>query len=84
MSKDTPSESRPPRVRGKNANHGDAPDLKSYLSTLFYLASVPATLGLAYFGHLQGLYPYPYVIPAFAGLFLAALAVVFGLMHVLT
>ena len=84
MTKDTPQPEKTVRERGTFAEHGGDPTLKSYLSSLFFLLSMPGFIGLAFVGHWEGLYPYSMVVPVFAGLLVAALAVAFSLMHVLT
>lgn len=81
MSKDTPRSDPPPTVRGKEANHGDPATFMSYLSSILYLTSVPGTLLLAYLGYRFDLYPYPYIIPAYAGLFIVILVVISVLMR---
>lgn len=82
--KDTPQPEKTVRERGTFANHGDDPTLKSYLSSLFFVLSVPGFILLSIAGHWSGLYPYSYVVPVFAGLFVASLVVVFTLMHYAT
>ncbi|WP_458185393.1 hypothetical protein [Haladaptatus sp. NG-WS-4] len=72
------------RERGTFAKHGDDPTLASYLSSLFFVLSVPTFILLAYAGYWYDLYPYSGIIPAFAGLLLGAIVIAFGLMHVLT
>lgn len=81
MPKDTPQPEKTVRERGTFAKHGGDPTLKSYLSSLFFLLSVPGLITLAFVGYWWGLYSYSAVVPAFAGMFVAALAVVFTLMH---
>ena len=81
MPKDTPQRERTVRERGTFAKHGGDPTLKSYLSSLFFVLSVPVFITLAVVGHWHGLYPYSFVVPAFAGLLVASLVVVFALMH---
>lgn len=82
MPKDTPQPEKTVRERGTFAEHGDDPTLKSYLSSLFFVLSVPGFITLAVAGYWWGLYSYSFVVPAFAGLFVASLVVVFTLMHV--
>lgn len=84
MTKDTPGRERTVRERGTYAQHGDDPTLKSYLSSLFFLFSVPGLILMAMVGHWQGFYPYSLVAPVFAGLLVASLVVVFALMHYAT
>lgn len=84
MGKETPSFDRSTEQEGLEARHGDDPTLASYLSSLFYVLSVPAFLGIAYAGYRSGLYGYRGMVPAFAGLLVVSLVVVFTLMHVLT
>jgi hypothetical protein len=84
VGKETPTIDRSPREEGLEANTGNDATLASYLSSLFFLLSVPTVLGLAYYGHTIGLYGYRGIVPAFAGLFIAAVAAVFTVMHVLT
>jgi hypothetical protein len=82
--KDTPNPDKPVRERGTFANHNEDPTLASYLSSLFLVLSVPAFLVAAYAGHWVGIYGYGGILPAFAGLLVGSIVVVFGLMHVLT
>lgn len=84
MPKEIPTEEKSVRERGTYAKHADDPTLASYLSSLFFLLSVPTLVLVAYAGHWNGLYAEPTVVPVFAGLFVAALAAAFGLMHVRT
>ena len=63
---------------------GNDPTLGSYLSSLFFLLSVPTLVVAAYEGYWNGWYVESTVIPVFAGLFVAAVAVAFGAMHVRT
>lgn len=81
MPKDTPQPEKTVRERGTFAKHGGDPTLKSYLSSLFFVLSVPGFITLAVAGYWWGYYPYSFVVPVFAGLLVAALAVVFALMH---
>lgn len=81
MSKDTPQRERTVRERGTFANHGDDPTLKSYLSSLFFVLSVPGFITLAMVGYWNGLYSYSFVVPVFGALLVASLVVVFTLMH---
>lgn len=81
MPKDTPQPEKTVRERGTFAKHGGDPTLKSYLSSLFFVLSVPGFITLAVVGYWHGLYPYSYVVPVFAALFVASLVVVFALMH---
>lgn len=84
MTKDTPQRERTVRERGTFANHGGDATVKSYLSSLFLLLSVPGLITLSIVGYWEGLYPYSSVVPVFAGLLVASLIVAFGLMHYLT
>lgn len=84
MPKDTPQPEKSVRERGTFAGHNDDPTLASYLSSLFLVLSVPGLLVAAYAGHWAGFYAYSGIVPAFAGLLVASLAVAFGLMHWLT
>lgn len=84
VGKETPTRNRSDKERGLYASHGDDPTLASYLSSLFFLLSVPTFIGLAYGGFWYGLYPYSMIVPAFGGLMVVALIIVFGAMHVLT
>ena len=81
MPKDTPQPEKTVRERGTFAKHGGDPTLKSYLSSLFFVLSVPGFITLAFVGYWRGLYSYSFVVPAFAGMFVASLVVVFTLMH---
>ena len=69
------------KERGTYASHGDDPTLAGYLSSLFFVLSVPAFVVAAYAGHRAGLYGADTVVPAFGGLLAASLAVAFGAMH---
>lgn len=82
--KDTPTRDRSTRERGTYAKHGDDPTLASYLSSLFLVLSVPTFILLAYVGYWQGVYGYGGIIPAFAGLLVGSILLVFALMHVTT
>lgn len=84
MPKDTPTRDKSVRERGTFAGHNEDATLASYLSSLFLVLSVPGFIVAAYAGHWAGLYGYSGIIPAFAGLLVASLAVAFGLMHWLT
>lgn len=84
MPKEIPNDEKSVRERGTYARHADDPTLASYLSSLFFLLSVPTLVVLAYAGYWRGWYAEPTVVPVFAGLFAAALAVAFGAMHVRT
>ncbi|ESP89403.1 hypothetical protein [Candidatus Halobonum tyrrellensis] len=84
MPKEIPTEEKSVRERGTYAEHGDDATLASYLSSLFFLLSVPGLVLVAYAGYWSGWYDEPTVVPVFAGLFVAALAVAFGVMHVRT
>lgn len=83
-SKDIPTREKSPRERGTYANHGDDPTLLSYLSSLFFLLSVPTLIVVAYAGVWAGLYEASSVIPVFIGLLVASLVAVFGAIHVYT
>lgn len=84
MPKDTPQPEKTIRERGTYANHNDSATLASYLSSLFFVLSVPGFIVAAYAGHWYGLYSYGTVLPAFAGLLVGSIVVAFILMHVLT
>ncbi|WP_158057446.1 hypothetical protein [Halorussus halophilus] len=84
MPKDTPQPEKTIRERGTFASHNEDPTLASYLSSLFFLLSVPTFVVAAYGGHWVGLYPYELIVPAFAGILIASLIVVFSIMHWLT
>ncbi|QZP37693.1 hypothetical protein [Halobaculum magnesiiphilum] len=84
MPKEIPTDEKSVRERGTYANDGNDPTLASYLSSLFFLLSVPAFVTLAYVGYWAGLYGEATVVPAFAGLLLAGLAGVFAVMHYTT
>ncbi len=83
-SKDVPTREKSPRERGTYANHGDDPTLLSYLSSLFFVLSVPTFIVVAYAGVWAGFYEASAIIPVFAGLLVASLVAVFGLIHVYT
>ncbi|WP_435153278.1 hypothetical protein [Haladaptatus sp. DFWS20] len=84
MSKDVPTRERSIRERGTFANHGDDPTLASYLSSLFFLLSVPSFILITYAGYWYDMYSYGMIIPVFAGLLVGSITVAFTLMHVLT
>ncbi|UPV73585.1 hypothetical protein M0R89_13680 [Halorussus limi] len=84
MPKDTPQREKTVRERGTYASHNDDPTLAGYLSSLFLVVSVPGFIAAAYAGHWAGLYGYSAIVPVFAGLLVASLAVAFSLMHWLT
>lgn len=72
MSKDTPREDPPPRIRGKEASHGESADLMSWLSSFLFL-SVPGAAVVAYLGYRADLYPYPYILAVYPVLFVSVL-----------
>ncbi|WP_128478051.1 hypothetical protein [Halorussus pelagicus] len=84
MPKNTPQREKTVREEGTYASHGDDPTLAGYLSSLFLVVSVPGFIAAAYGGHWIGLYAYSAIVPVFAGLLMASLAVAFALMHWLT
>lgn len=84
MGKEIPTEEEDVRERGTYARHGDDPTLASYLSSLFFLLSVPTFILLAYGGFWQGFYPEKTVVPVFGALLIGSIALVFWLMHVRT
>jgi hypothetical protein len=84
VGKETPNFDRSPKQEGHQANHGDDPTLASYVSSLVWLLSVPTLLAIAYAGYVSGFYGYRGMVPAFAGLLVLLLVVVFSVMHVLT
>ena len=77
---DLPRRERSTRERGTYANDGRDPTLAGYLSSLYFVGSVPAFLVVAYAGQWAGLYGDALVVPAFAGLLLASFVVVGFLM----
>lgn len=84
MPNDIPTEEKDQKKRGMFASRNEDPTIKSYLSSLLYVLSVPTLILLAFVGYWRGLYSYDAVIPAFGGLLVTLLVVTFGLMHVLT
>lgn len=84
MTKDVPTGEKSPRERGTYASHGGDPTAMSYLSSLFFVLSVPAFILLAYAGVWADLYAARSVVPVFAGLLIASLIAVFGIIHVKT
>jgi hypothetical protein len=72
MPKDTPGVDRTPRERGVGAKDGNEATLAGYVSSLFYVLSIPGIVLLTYVGYWQGYYEYSMVLPVFAGLFLTA------------
>lgn len=81
MPSDIPTEEKSVRERGTYANDGNDPTLASYLSSLFFLLSVPTLVTVAYGGYWAGLYAESAVVPAFAGLLVSAIATAFAVMH---
>ena len=81
MAKDIPTEEKSVRERGTYANDGNDPTLASYLSSLFFVLSVPTLVTVAYAGRWAGFYSESAVVPAFAGLLVSALADAFAVMH---
>lgn len=77
---DVPKRKRSRRENGTYAGHGDDPTLASYLSSLFFVQSVPAFLVLAYAGEWADLYGDGAVVPVFAALLVCALVIVAALM----
>ena len=84
MPKDVPTGEKSPRERGTYANHGDDPTLMSYLSSAFFVLSVPSLILLAYGGYWADLYAESTVVPVFTALLLGSLAAVFGVIHAKT
>ncbi|UIO98458.1 hypothetical protein Hbl1158_07745 [Halobaculum sp. CBA1158] len=84
MPRDIPTEEKSVRERGTYANDGNDPTIASYLSSLFFLLSVPALVSVTYVGYWGGLYGESAVVPIFAGLLIASIAGVFAVMHVTT
>lgn len=80
MAEDTPRPERPARDRGRRAGHAGDPTRASYLSSLYYLVSVPAFVVAAHAGYWAGWYGYDGVLPAFAGLLIASVGAAFWLM----
>ncbi|SHG97749.1 hypothetical protein [Halobaculum gomorrense] len=81
MPRDIPTEEKSVRERGTYANDGNDPTVASYLSSLFFVLSVPTLVTAAYAGYWMGLYSESAVVPAFAGLLIGSLAAVFAVMH---
>lgn len=81
MARDTPSYDQSAKERGLYANHGDDPTIASYLSSALYLVSIPSFILIAYGGYWGGYWGYSAILPIFAGLLIAALSIVIGLMH---
>ncbi len=84
MSKDLPTRERSTRERGTFAKHAGDPTVASYLSSLFFVLSVPMFILLSYAGHTYGLYSNGAIIPVFAGLLIVSIALVFVIMHIRT
>lgn len=82
MARDSPGPSRDAKENAVGARHGQDPTLGSYLSSAFYLLSVPLFLALAYLGHARGLYPYAWMVPVFTVLFGGSVAVAFAVMAI--
>jgi hypothetical protein len=83
-SKDIPTGEKSVRERGTYAKHGDDPTLASYLSSAFFVLSVPTLILVAYGGFWAGFYSETTVIPVFAGLLIASIAAVLAIIHRLT
>ncbi|QCJ47774.1 MULTISPECIES: hypothetical protein [Haloprofundus] len=81
MSKDIPTRERSTRERGTYAGHNEDPTLASYLSSLFFLLSVPTFVALAYGGFYAGYYGEGAIVPVFGGLLVFAITVAFAAMH---
>lgn len=64
------------------ARHREDPTLSSYLSSLFYLLSVPVLIGVAVGGYALGWYPYRLIVPVLAGLLVSIIVLAFAAMHV--
>lgn len=84
MARDSPTYDRSAKERGLYAGHGDDPTLASYLSSALYLLSVPGFILLAYTGYWTGYWSYGSILPVFAALLVATLAITVALMHVRT
>lgn len=82
MARDSPGPRRDAKENALGARHGLDPTLGSYLSSAFYLLSVPLLIGVAYLGHARGLYPYAWIVPVFAVLFVGAIAAAFAVMSI--
>lgn len=80
MPSDTPREDPPPRIRGKEASHGETADLMSWLSSFLFL-SVPGAAIVAFLGQHFDLYPYSYMLVVYPVLFISVLAIVAMLMR---
>ncbi|KTG10490.1 hypothetical protein AUR64_09945 [Haloprofundus marisrubri] len=81
MSKDIPTRERSTRERGTYAGHNEDPTLASYLSSLFFLLSVPTFVAIAYGGAYMGYYGEGAIVPIFGGLLVFAICVAFAAMH---
>ena len=84
MTKDTPHFERSIRERGTYANHGDDPTFASYVSSLFYVLSVPALLLATYAGYWYDVYGYGMIVPVFAGTLVGAIVLAFVVMHLVS
>lgn len=84
MPDDVPTRDRDVRERGTYARDGNDPTLASYLSSLFFLLSVPVFILLAYGGYWAGWYSETDVVLAFGALLVAGIAAAFAVMHVTT
>lgn len=81
MGRDTPRPRRDVTERGLHANNREDPTTASYLSSAFYLLSVPTFVAIAVGGYVAGMYPYAWIVPVFTALLVGWIAVVFAVMH---
>lgn len=83
-SKDVPTGDKSIRERGTYANDSNDPTLASYLSSAFFVLSVPTLILLAYGGFWLGYYSEAAVVPVFGVLLVSAIAGVLWIIHKLT
>jgi hypothetical protein len=83
-SKDVPTGEKSIRERGTYANDGDDPTLASYLSSAFFVLSVPTLILLSYGGFWLGLYSEAAVVPVFGLLLVGSIGAVLAVIHRLT
>ncbi|MFB6244252.1 MAG: hypothetical protein ABEH80_09135 [Halobaculum sp.] len=83
-SKDVPTGEKSIRERGTYANDANDPTLASYLSSAFFLLSVPTLILIAYGGFWLDFYSEQAVVFVFGGLLVASITLVLAVIHHLT
>lgn len=84
MGNRTPREESSAKEQGTLAGYNEDPTLAGYVSSALMVLTVPTLLGLAYAGYRLGFYTYGGMVPAFGGLLIASIVLVFAAMHWLT